>query len=95
MLGAPPDSPVQKAFKWLAAFFSNYPNPDIGTDRARDCGALVALHMLHLFKGCGLLNGNGFHSSAVGLLRAMEDALDCFAAIILVVGRAEDWEWAS
>lgn len=48
-------------------------------------------HLLHLIDGCGLLNGRGFHSAAVALLRPLEDALDCFAAVALVQGAAEQW----
>jgi hypothetical protein len=42
-------------------------------------------------EACGLLNGKGFHSAAVTLLRPLEDALDCFAAVTMVNGAAERW----
>lgn len=89
---SPPGSPVQAAFRWLQSFCAAYPRPDIGTDRATASGVLIAVHLLHLMKGCGILNGNGFHSCAVAMLRSMEDALDCFAAVTLVPGLAEQWE---
>jgi hypothetical protein len=38
-----------------------------------------------------MLNLNGYHSSAAALLRPLEDALDCFAAVVLVDGAAESW----
>ena len=89
--GIGPDSPVQKALYWIQEFFSDPPRPDIDTDSANSNGALIGVHLLHLIKGCGLLNGTGDHSAAVNLLRAMEDTLDCFAAVTLVSGAAEEW----
>ena len=40
---------------------------------------------------CGQLNVSGFHSAAVTLLRPLEDALDCFAAVTMVKDAAERW----
>jgi len=78
------------ALEWIATFFAQTPPTDLGAESASD-SALIANHLLHLIRGCGLLNGTGFHSAAVSLLRPMEDALDCFAAVSLVVGAASLW----
>jgi len=90
--GYGPESPVQQALTWTERFFAQYPRPDLDSDRAQADGALIGVHLLHLLRGCGLLNGTGFHSAAVSLLRSLEDALDCFAAVTLVRGAAEEWE---
>lgn len=90
--GAPEDSPVKGGLRWLNDFFRSVPEPDLQSPKAKMNGALCGVHLLHLLRGCGLLNGSGFHSAAVSLLRPMEDALDCYAAIILVPGAAQDWE---
>src|SRR5271165_3694184 len=85
-------SPVQQALNWVERFFAQTPRPDIDTDRAQANGSLIATHLLHLIRGCGLLNGTGFHSAAVCLLRPMEDALDCFAAVTMVRDAAQQWD---
>lgn len=84
-------SPVQRALRWLESFFSGSPVPDIKTDAARSNGALLATHLLQLINGCGFLNGIGHHSAAVALFRSLEDALDCFGAVVLVKDMAEKW----
>lgn len=89
--GIGPSSPVQKACYWIQDFFSDPPRPDIGSDAAHSNASLIGIHLLHIIRGCGLLNGTGYHSAAVTLLRPMEDALDCFAAVLLVDGAAETW----
>jgi hypothetical protein len=86
-----PQSPVVQALDWIATFFADTPSPDIGAESQYD-SALIANHLLHLIRGCGLLNGSGFHSAAIALLRPMEDALDCFAAVGLVEGAAAAWK---
>ena len=86
-----PSSPVQHAHTWLQNFFLTNPTPDIGSSAARSNGLLLSTHLLHLLNGCGLLNGAGLHSSAVSLLRSLEDALDCFGAVVLIKGAAEKW----
>jgi hypothetical protein len=72
-------------------FLSVEPSPDIATPSSKSCGLLVGNHLLHLTNACGLLNGSGHHSAAVTLLRPLEDALDCFAAVTMVKGAAERW----
>lgn len=85
-----PGSPVLRARNWIKDFLATAPQPDIGT-AAKSDALLVGNHLLHLISGCGLLNGSGFHSAAVVLLRPMEDALDCFAAVSLIKDAAEQW----
>lgn len=86
-----PSSPVQQALAWLETFFKAGPTPDIGTSAAQSNGVLLSAHLLHLLNGCGLLNNAGFHSASVSLLRSLEDALDCFGAVVLIKGAAEKW----
>lgn len=86
-----PSSPVQQAISWLIHFFKNSPTPDLNTSIIKSNGALLATHLLHLLNGCGFLNGAGLHSSAVSMLRSLEDALDCFGAVVFVNGAAEKW----
>lgn len=86
-----PSSPVQKALRFLGEFFQSVPMPDLNNKVARDNAMSLAVHLLHLLKGCGMLNLNGFHSPAATLLRSLEDALDCFAAVVLVPGAGEQW----
>lgn len=86
-----PSSPVQKALAFVRNFLSLEPTPDIATPASKSSGLLVGNHLLHLISACGLLNGSGLHSAAVTLLRPLEDALDCFAAMTMVKGAAERW----
>jgi len=86
-----PSSPVQQTLTLLRDFLSLEPSPDIATASSKSSGLLVANHLLHLINACGLLNGSGLHSAAVTLLRPLEDALDCFAAVTMVKGAAERW----
>ena len=86
-----PRSPVVQGLGWVRDFLSAEPQPDIGSDTAKASGILAGTHLLHLITGCGLLNGQGHHSAAVVLLRPLEDALDCFAAVTLVSGAADEW----
>lgn len=86
-----PSSPVVQALHWIATFIAGVPLTDIDAESSSE-SALIANHLLHLMRGCGLLNGSGFHSAAVSLLRSMEDALDCFAAVSLVPGAAAEWK---
>lgn len=86
------DSPVIRTFQWLQRFLDSSPKTNLGTKSANSNALLLANHLLHLLKGCGLLNGTGYHSAAVTFFRPMEDALDTFAAVALVEGCAEQWE---
>jgi hypothetical protein len=84
-------SPVQRAQCWLVEFFALEPEPNVRSARAQTAGCGLGTHLLHLLRGFGILNLNGYHSSAAALLRPLEDALDCFAAVVLVDGTAESW----
>ncbi len=86
-----PTSPIIQVLCWITEFLARFPQPNIGTNSAKSNALLVGNHLLHLISGCGLLNGSGLHSAAVTLLRPMEDALDCFAAVVLIEGAAEQW----
>ncbi len=86
-----PTSPVQRALRWLVTFFADKPIPNTGDGAAQNAALGLATHLLHLLRGFGMLNLNGYHSVAASLLRSFEDALDCFAAVILVEGAAEKW----
>lgn len=86
-----PSSPVQRVLALTRDFLSSKPTPDIATPASKSSGLLVGNHLLHLISSCGLLNGSGLHSSAITLLRPLEDALDCFAAVTMVKGAAERW----
>src|SRR5271157_5833292 len=86
-----PASPVQQALALVRDFLSFEPTPDISTPASKTTGLLVGNHLLQLISACGLLNGSGFHSAAITLLRPLEDALDCFAAVTMVRGAGERW----
>jgi len=90
--GGGPSDPILKTHKLLLEIFSEVPMPVASTESSRTNAALLGIHILHLLKGCGLLNGTGFHSAAVALFRPMEDALDCLAAVSMVPGAAEKWQ---
>ncbi len=75
----------------LRSFFSNTPSPNIADDDAKNYGTLLANHLLRLLEGCGTLNIGGLHSAAVALLRPLEDAFDCFAAVVNIEGAATKW----
>lgn len=87
-----PESPVRRTLAILGDLFSMSPQPKVQTAAARQCGELLGRHLLNLIWGCGELNLNGLHSSAVSLFRPMEDALDCLAAVTVIAGAAESWE---
>ncbi len=86
-----PGNPVHRAIGWLARLFADEAQPNVSSERARSAAAGLGTHLLHLLRGYGILNLNGYHSAAVSLLRPAEDALDCFAAVVLVGGAAEAW----
>lgn len=86
-----PSSPFPQALGLVEAFFGEEPEPVIATPSSKACGLLAGHHLCQLIGACGLLNVNGLHSSAVVLLRPLDDALDCFAAVTLVPGAAERW----
>jgi hypothetical protein len=86
-----PSSPILQSLSLVRTLLASEPEPDIATASSKSCGLLLGDHLLQLVEACGLLNGSGKHSAAVTLLRPLEDALDCFAAVVMVKGAAEDW----
>lgn len=84
-------SPVVQALAWVIRFFANDPMPNLGSADVRNPARGLATHLIHLLQGASLLNLSGWHSVSASLLRSMEDALDCFAAVIVVPGAAEKW----
>jgi hypothetical protein len=86
-----PSSPVQRALALVRAFLATDPEPDLASSATKSCGLLAGNYLLKLLDACGLLNGQGLHSAAVTMLRPLEDALDCFAAVTIVEGAAERW----
>lgn len=87
-----PTSPIQKSLKILHTFFDTQPDTNLASEESKRTSLLIANHLFSLIEACGLLNGSGMHSSAVVLLRSLEDALDVFTAISSVPGAAERWE---
>lgn len=85
------ESPVQKMLKlgWHLAEIK--PETFANTDESKDASALILTHLLGLMDSAGMINARGFHSSAITLLRAIEDATDCFAAVGIDGGAAERW----
>ncbi len=83
-----PNSPVRATFRWIESFLISDPCPDLKTDASRSAAILIATHLLHTLQAAGNLNVSGFHSAAVVLFRPLEDALDCFAAVLLVESNA-------
>ncbi len=90
--GCGPSDPVLRTLDLLQEIFVKAPMPVATTEASRGTSALIGIHLLHLIRGCGLLNGTGFHSAAVTLFRPMEDAFDCFAAVSMVPGAAEKYQ---
>lgn len=74
-------SPVQKMIKLAWHFAEIKPETVANTIESKLASALILTHLLGLMESAGLINGRGFHSSAITLLRAIEDATDCFAAV--------------
>jgi len=91
-LAVGPTSPVQKSLKILHIFFDTQPDTNLADEVSKRTSLLIANHLFSLMEACGLLNGSGMHSSAVVLLRSLEDALDVFTAVSSVPGAAERWE---
>ena len=86
-----PTSPVYQAHLLIREFLSLSPTPNIDTMASKPSGLLVGNHLLRLTGACDSLNVLGSHSAAIVLLRPLEDALDCFAAVTMVKGAAERW----
>ena len=74
-------SPVQQAIKLCRKLLKDKPETIGGTIESKSAAALILTHLLGLMESAGMVNCRGWHSSAITLLRATEDALDCFAAV--------------
>lgn len=75
------ESPVQQAIKLCWKLVDVKPETTGGTNESKLSSALILTHLLGLMESAGMVNCRGWHSSAITLLRATEDALDCFAAV--------------
>lgn len=74
-------SPGQQAIKLCWQLLKDKPETIGGTMESKSASALILTHLLGLIESAGMVNCRGWHSSAITLLRATEDALDCFAAV--------------
>lgn len=74
-------SPVQQTIKLCWQLLKDKPETIGGTIESKSAAALILTHLLGLMESAGMVNCRGWHSSAITLLRATEDALDCFAAV--------------
>lgn len=74
-------SPVQQAIELCWQLLKDKPETIGGTIESKSAAALILTHLLGLMGSAGMVNCRGWHSSAITLLRAIEDALDCFAAV--------------
>lgn len=74
-------SPVQQAIKLCWQLLKDKPETIGKTIESKSAAALILTHLLGLVQSVGMINCIGWHSSAITLLRATEDALDCFAAV--------------
>lgn len=85
-------SPVQQAIKLCWQLINDKPETVSGTKESKSSSALILTHLLGLMESAGMLNCRGWHSSAITLLRAIEDALDCFAAVGISHEAALKWQ---
>ena len=74
-------SPVQQGIKTLWRLVETQPLTKAATEQSRLNAALVFTHLLGLMNSAGMINAAGYHSAAITLFRAIEDATDCFSAI--------------
>ncbi len=84
-------SPIQQASKLLWNIFSEEPFSNNYSEDSRTASSAIILHLLGILDSVGIINGAGYHSSAITMLRAMEDALDCFAAVAASEEMAIKW----
>lgn len=85
------NSPVQQAMKRLRLFAKEKPMPNANTIQSRSTSALILTHILGLCDSVGLINCRGYHSAAITMLRSIEDATDCFAAVSQNDSAAREW----
>lgn len=84
-------SPVQQAIKLIWGVFEKAPIPDNKSEKSQSTARVIMLHLLSTMKSIGMINSAGYHSTAITLLRSIEDALDCFCAVIQDETAAEQW----
>lgn len=84
-------SPVQKMLKLAWHFAEAKPETVANTIESKSASALILTHLLGLMTSVGMINCRGLHSSAITLLRAIEDATDCFAAVGINGNAAIKW----
>lgn len=75
----------------LTRIVRKHPKPQVDTDVAEFSAHAIANHLIFLIITASDANIAGRHSIAVSLFRNMEDALDCFGAVALIPGAAEEW----
>ena len=75
----------------LDSIVAEAPMPLTGTEVARRCAEAIGRHLVFLVLTASDANLAGRHSAALALFRALEDALDCFAAVSLVPDAAARW----
>ena len=85
-------SPVQKTIKIIKYIIEEKPLTKAKTKNSQSSSALVLTHLMGLMNSAGIVNMYGYHSSAITLLRAIEDATDCLAAVALDSESAIKWE---
>ncbi len=94
-----PQGSTQEQIDWTASdalqlvgeILHHAPMPLAGRGLARRCAEAIGRHLIFLVHTASDANLGGRHSAALALFRALEDALDCFAAVSLLPGAAEDW----
>lgn len=84
-------SPIQQAASLLWNMFRDEPFSNNHAEDSRTASSAIMLHMLGILNSVGMINGAGYHSSSITMLRAMEDALDCFAAVAASEVMAIKW----
>ena len=84
-------SPVQQAIKMIWNMFAASPMPDNGSVISRDAAKAIMLHLLGTLNSIGMINGAGYHSASVTLLRSLEDAFDCLFAVVHSEENAIKW----
>ncbi len=80
-----------RAINALTQIVRKNPKPQVDTEVAQFSANAIANHLIFLILTASDANIAGRHSVAISLFRNMEDALDCFGAVTLIQGAAEQW----
>jgi len=75
----------------LTRIISKHPKPQVDTEVAQFSAYAIANHLIFLILTVSDANVAGRHSAAISLFHNVEDALDCFGAVSLITGAAEQW----